>query len=102
MAPKRAAVVFTEKEFYLDEFRGRTLVFAVHHAGSADRLRALGHANVNVEFDPRGAFEHRLTMRDPAMPAAVLSATFFLSPANAAIRTRNVSRAASGAPNAGT
>ena len=42
MAPKRAAVVFTEKEFYLDEFRGRTLVFAVHHAGPADRLRALG------------------------------------------------------------
>jgi amino-acid N-acetyltransferase len=42
MAPRRAAVVFTEKEFYLDEFRGRTLVFAVHHAGSPDRLRALG------------------------------------------------------------
>jgi len=42
MAPRRAAVVFTEKEFYLDEFRGRTLVFAVHHAGPPDRLRALG------------------------------------------------------------
>ncbi len=42
MAPRRAAVVFTEKEFYLDEFRGRTLLFAVHHAGPADRLRALG------------------------------------------------------------
>ncbi len=42
MAPRRAAVVFTEKEFYLDEFRGRTLIFAVHHAGPADRLRALG------------------------------------------------------------
>ena len=42
MAPRRAAVVFTEKEFYLDEFRGRTLLFAVHHAGSFDRLRALG------------------------------------------------------------
>lgn len=41
MAPRRA-VVFTEKEFYLDEFRGRTLVFVVHHAGAADRLRALG------------------------------------------------------------
>jgi amino-acid N-acetyltransferase len=42
MAPRRAAVVFTEKEFYLDEFRGRTLLFAVHHGGPADRLRALG------------------------------------------------------------
>jgi amino-acid N-acetyltransferase len=42
MAARRAAVVFTEKEFYLDEFRGRTLVFTVHHAGAADRLRALG------------------------------------------------------------
>jgi len=41
MAPRRAAVVFTEKEFYLDEFRGRTLIFAVHHTGSAD-LRVLG------------------------------------------------------------
>ncbi len=41
MAPRRTAV-FTEKEFYLDEFRGRTLVFAVPHAGPADRLRALG------------------------------------------------------------
>jgi amino-acid N-acetyltransferase len=42
MAPRRATVVFTEKEFYLDEFRGRTLIFAVHHAGPPDRLRALG------------------------------------------------------------
>ena len=42
MASRRTVVVFTEKEFYLDEFRGRTLVFAVHHAGPADRLRALG------------------------------------------------------------
>ena len=42
MAARRASVVFTEKEFYLDEFRGRTLIFAVHHAGPADRLRALG------------------------------------------------------------
>lgn len=42
MAPRRAAVVFTEKEFYLDEFRGRTLVFAVHHGGPLDRLRVLG------------------------------------------------------------
>jgi amino-acid N-acetyltransferase len=42
MAPRRAAVVFTEKEFYLDEFRGRTLIFAVHHGGPADRLRGLG------------------------------------------------------------
>lgn len=42
MARRRPAVVFTEKEFYLDEFRGRTLVFAVHHSGPADRLRALG------------------------------------------------------------
>lgn len=42
MAPRRATVVFTEKEFYLDEFRGRTLVFAVQHAGPPDRLRALG------------------------------------------------------------
>ena len=42
MAPRRAAVVFTEKEFYLDEFRGRTLLFAVHHAGPADRLKTLG------------------------------------------------------------
>jgi N-acetylglutamate synthase-like GNAT family acetyltransferase len=42
MAPRRAAVVFTEKEFYLDEFRGRTLIFAVHHAGPPDRLKVLG------------------------------------------------------------
>jgi amino-acid N-acetyltransferase len=42
MAPRRAAVVFTEKEFYLDEFRGRTLLFSVHHAAPADRLKALG------------------------------------------------------------
>jgi len=42
MAPRRAAVVFTEKEFYLDEFRNRTLLFSVHHAGAADRLKALG------------------------------------------------------------
>ncbi|MCC6767009.1 MAG: hypothetical protein IT293_20325 [Deltaproteobacteria bacterium] len=42
MAPRRPAVVFTEKEFYLDEFRGRTLLFVVHHDGPADRLRALG------------------------------------------------------------
>jgi amino-acid N-acetyltransferase len=34
--------VFTEKEFYLDEFRGRTLLFAVHHDGPAERLRELG------------------------------------------------------------
>jgi amino-acid N-acetyltransferase len=42
MARRRAAVVFTEKEFYLDEFRGRTLLFTVHHAGPADRLKTLG------------------------------------------------------------
>jgi amino-acid N-acetyltransferase len=42
MAPRRAAVVFTEKEFYLDEFRNRTLLFTVHHGGPADRLRGLG------------------------------------------------------------
>ncbi len=42
MAPRRATVVFTEKEFYLDEFRGRTLIFAVHHAGPPDRLKVLG------------------------------------------------------------
>ncbi|HEY2388229.1 MAG TPA: GNAT family N-acetyltransferase [Candidatus Binatia bacterium] len=41
---RRAAVVFDEKEFYLDEFRGRTLVFAVHHDGGAERLRVLGEA----------------------------------------------------------
>jgi amino-acid N-acetyltransferase len=43
MASKRPPQpVFTEKEFYLDEFRGRTLLFAVHHAGPAERLRELG------------------------------------------------------------
>jgi amino-acid N-acetyltransferase len=41
---RRAAVVFDEKEFYLDEFRGRTLVFAVHHDGGSERLRVLGEA----------------------------------------------------------
>jgi amino-acid N-acetyltransferase len=41
---RRAAVVFDEKEFYLDEFRGRTLVFAVHHDGGPERLRVLGEA----------------------------------------------------------
>jgi amino-acid N-acetyltransferase len=42
MAPRRAAVVFTEKEFYLDEFRNRTLLFAVDHGGPPERLRGLG------------------------------------------------------------
>lgn len=42
MARKRATAVFTEKEFYLDEFRGRTLLFAVHHDGAPEQLRALG------------------------------------------------------------
>lgn len=42
MASRRPAAVFTEKEFYLDEFRGRTLLFAAHHDGPADRLRTLG------------------------------------------------------------
>jgi hypothetical protein len=41
---KRAVLVFDEKEFYLDEFRGRTLVFAVHHDGAPERLRVLGEA----------------------------------------------------------
>jgi len=39
---RAAPAVFTEKEFYLDEFRGRTLLFAVHHDGPPDRLRELG------------------------------------------------------------
>jgi amino-acid N-acetyltransferase len=42
MAPRRAVVVFTEKEFYLDEFRNRTLLIAAHHGGPADRLKGLG------------------------------------------------------------
>jgi len=43
VTPRRPAQpVFTEKEFYLDEFRGRTLLFAVHHEGPAERLRELG------------------------------------------------------------
>lgn len=43
MASRRArASVFTEKEFYLDEFRGRTLLFAVHHDGPPERLRVVG------------------------------------------------------------
>ena len=43
MAQKRPPQpVFTEKEFYLDEFRGRTLLFAAHHDGPAERLRDLG------------------------------------------------------------
>ena len=43
MASRRAAAsVFDEKEFYLDEFRGRTLVFAVHHDGAAEGLRGIG------------------------------------------------------------
>jgi len=42
MVRRRDAVVFSEKEFYLDEFRGRTLLFAVHHDGAAERLRELG------------------------------------------------------------
>ena len=37
-----STAVFSEKEFYLDEFRGRTLLFAVHHDGPAERLRLLG------------------------------------------------------------
>jgi N-acetylglutamate synthase-like GNAT family acetyltransferase len=45
MATRRArasAPIFTEKEFYLDEFRGRTLLFAVHHDGAPEPLRAVG------------------------------------------------------------
>ncbi len=42
MATRRPPPVFTEKEFYLDEFRGRTLSFAVHHDGPPERLRELG------------------------------------------------------------
>ena len=43
MASRRAAaLVFDEKEFYLDEFRGRTLVFAVHHDGAPEGLRVIG------------------------------------------------------------
>src|SRR6476659_8903947 len=42
MARKRSTVEFSEKEFYLDEFRGRTLLFAVHHDGPPDALAALG------------------------------------------------------------
>ncbi len=43
-APARSStpVEFSEKAFYLDEFRGRTLLFAVHHDGSPDELRELG------------------------------------------------------------
>jgi len=33
---------FTEKEFYLEEFRGRTLLCAVYHEGDSGDLRALG------------------------------------------------------------
>ncbi|MBI3767436.1 MAG: hypothetical protein HY271_02955 [Deltaproteobacteria bacterium] len=40
MASRRT--VFSEKEFYLDEFRGRTLLIAVHHHGPLERLRLLG------------------------------------------------------------
>lgn len=40
MASRRPS--FSEKEFYLDEFRGRTLLIAVHHDGPAERLRPLG------------------------------------------------------------
>jgi amino-acid N-acetyltransferase len=43
MASRRTpGAVFTEKEFYLDEFRGRTLLFAVHHDAPPERLRLLG------------------------------------------------------------
>lgn len=41
MAARRTSVAFTEKEFYLDEFRGRTLLFAVHQDGAPERLRPL-------------------------------------------------------------
>jgi amino-acid N-acetyltransferase len=34
-------LVFTEKEFYLDEFRGRTLLFAVRHDGRSAELAEL-------------------------------------------------------------
>jgi amino-acid N-acetyltransferase len=40
---RRKPPVFTEKEFYLDEFRGRTLLVSVHHDGAAEELRELGH-----------------------------------------------------------
>jgi amino-acid N-acetyltransferase len=42
MPTRRTPPVFTEKEFYLDEFRGRTLLFAVHHDGPPERLREIG------------------------------------------------------------
>lgn len=35
------SLVFTEKEFYLDEFRGRTVLFAVHHEGRPAELGEL-------------------------------------------------------------
>jgi N-acetylglutamate synthase-like GNAT family acetyltransferase len=42
MARRQSAVEFSEKEFYLDEFRGRTLLFAVHHDAPVEELRELG------------------------------------------------------------
>ncbi len=42
MARRRRETAFSEKEFYLDEFRGRTLAFAVYHDAAPERLRLLG------------------------------------------------------------
>jgi len=42
MARRSPPAEFTEKEFYLDEFRGRTLVLAAHHDAAPERLRLLG------------------------------------------------------------
>jgi N-acetylglutamate synthase-like GNAT family acetyltransferase len=42
MAPRTRASEFTEKEFYLEEFHGRTLLCAVHHEGDPRALTALG------------------------------------------------------------
>jgi N-acetylglutamate synthase-like GNAT family acetyltransferase len=42
MANEGPPAAFTEKEFYLDEFRGRTLLFAVHHDGPPEDLAEVG------------------------------------------------------------
>ena len=42
MARGPSSIEFSEKEFYLDEFRNRTLIFAVHHDTVAEELGDLG------------------------------------------------------------
>ena len=41
MARRQSSIEFSEKEFYLDEFRGRTLLFAVHHDAALEELHEL-------------------------------------------------------------